>query len=90
MCKGDIAMATYATVAFHHNQFVAVLSDGWCVERPDFRTMAEALVHAGVRSCDVQFEWKAGQRMITAGQQVGLRSQMRHLEREYASVLNAA
>jgi len=83
-------MAIYATVAFCHNQFVAISSDGWRIERPDFRTMALALVHAGVRASDIQFEWKEGQRMVTAGQQVGMRAEMRRLEREYAAMLNAA
>ena len=64
-------MAICATVAFCHNQFVAELSDGRCIERPEFREMALALVHAGVRASDIEFEWKAGHRMVTAGQQVG-------------------
>ena len=83
-------MAISATVAFCHNQFVAVTSDGWRIARPDFRTMALALVHAGVHSGDIEFEWKTGQRMVTAGQQVGMRAEMRRLEREYAALLSAA
>ena len=83
-------MAIYATVAFCHNQFVAELSDGRCIERPEFREMALALVHAGVHPGDIEFEWKAGQRMVTAGQQVGLRAEMRRLEREYVALSSAA
>ena len=83
-------MPIHATVSLYRNQFVAVLSDGWCIERPDFQSMALALVHAGVHASDVQFEWKVGQRMITAGQKIGMCSKMRELEREINSLLTAA
>lgn len=83
-------MAIHATVAFCHNEFVADLSDGRRLAQPDFRAMAEALVNARVRAGDVQYEWKAGQRMITAGQQVALRAEMRRLEREYVGLSIAA
>ena len=83
-------MAIHASVAFCHNQFVAELSDGRRIDRPEFRAMALALVHAGVRASDVQFEWKSGQRMITAGQQVGMRAEMRRLAREYVALSSAA
>lgn len=83
-------MAIYATVAFCHHEFVAELSDGRRLAQPDFRAMAEALVHARVKEGDVQYEWKAGQRMITAGQQVALRAEMRRLEREFVGLSIAA
>lgn len=75
-------MAVKATVGFCQNKFVAQLSDGRRVERPNFRGMAQALVSAGVRTEAVEFEWKTGQRMITAGQQVALRAEMHRLEQE--------
>lgn len=75
-------MTVGATVGFYQNKFVAELSDGRRIEQPNFRSMAQALVPAGVRADAVQFEWTAGQRMITAGQQVALRAEMRRLERE--------
>lgn len=83
-------MAIYATVAFCHNQFVAELSDARRIERPEFRAMALALVHAGVQANDVQFEWKSGQRMITAGQKIGMQAEMRRLAREYVALSSAA
>lgn len=75
-------MVIYATVSFFKKEFVAELSDGRRVEQPDFRKMAEALFCAGVLADDVSFEWKAGQRMITAGQKVALCAEVRRLARE--------
>lgn len=72
-------MATSATVMFQKNEFVAALSDGRCIERHDWREMATALFQAGVESSAVQYEWRSGQRMITAGQQVALRAEMHRL-----------
>lgn len=69
-----------ATVAFFRNQFVATLSDGQHVEQPGLGEMASALYRAGVRSCAVNYEWHAGQRMITAGQQAALRAEIHRLE----------
>lgn len=79
-------MTISATVAFSKNEFVAVLSDGRQLEQPEFREMAHALNCAGVHASEVQFEWQAGQRMITAGQQVALRAEMRRLERMEFSI----
>lgn len=75
-------MVIYATVSFFKKEFVAELSDGRRVGQPDFRKMAEALFCAGVLADDVSFEWKAGQRMITAGQKVALCAEVRRLARE--------
>lgn len=74
-------MTICANVAFCKNEFVAVLSDGRQIERSEFRDMAYALHCAGVLADAVQYEWRAGQRMMTAGQQVALRAEMRLLER---------
>lgn len=75
-------MSIRATVAFAENNFVATLSDGRQFLRGDFREMAYALFHAGVPAHAVEYEWRAGQRMITAGQQVALRAETGRLERE--------
>ncbi len=83
-------MAIHVTIGLFKNQFAAELSDGRCIERPDFRALALALVHAGVRADNVQFGWKAGQRMLTAGQQVALHAEMRRLENEYRVLSSAA
>lgn len=76
-------MATCASVAFFKNEFIAVLSDGRRIEQPDLREMADMLARAGVSSSEVQFEWQAGQRMITAGQQVAMRAEIRRYKREH-------
>ncbi len=83
-------MAIRATIVLIKSEFVATLSDGSQVKRPDFRLMAEALVLAGVRADDIEYDWKPGQRMITAGQQVGLRSEMVAFQRKYWGVSAAA
>lgn len=83
-------MAIQATIVLIKSEFVATLSDGSQVKRADFRSMAEALVLAGVRADDVEYDWSPGQRMITAGQQVGLRSEMRQFQRKYWGLSTAA
>ncbi len=70
-------MAITANVSLFKNEFVAELSDGRHIERHDWREMAEALVYAGVQANGVEYVWLAGQRMITAGQQVAMRSEIR-------------
>jgi hypothetical protein len=72
------------------NKFIAALSSGAQIERPDFRGMAQALYCAGVVATNVSYEWRAGQRMITAGQQVALRAELGRLERESAGVAATA
>ncbi len=83
-------MAIRATIVLIKSEFVATLSDGSQVKRSDFRLMAEALVLAGVRADDIEYDWKPGQRMITAGQQVGLRSERVAIQRKYWGVSAAA
>jgi hypothetical protein len=70
-------MAITASVSLFKNDFVAELSDGRQIERHDWREMAEALFSAGVQANAVEYVWRAGQRMITAGQQVAMRSEIR-------------
>ncbi|WP_153129835.1 hypothetical protein [Dechloromonas hortensis] len=77
-------MTTNATVAFFKNEFVAELSTGQKVAHAELRDMAYALYCAGVHAADIQFEWQAGQRMITAGQQAALRAEINRLQREHS------
>ena len=81
-------MTTCATVAFFKNEFVATLSDGRHIEQSDLHAMAALLAHAGVQA--VKFEWHAGQRMITAGQQVALCAELRRLKQDPGSIAIAA
>lgn len=77
-------MTTRATVTLFKNVFVAELSDGRNIENPDLREMARALYSAGVPAAAVEYDWRTGQRMITAGQQVAMRAEIRRLERNHA------
>ena len=72
-------MALQASIAHFKNQFVAQLNDGRSIEQPDFRGMAQALHGLGVVEADISFDWCPGQRMVTAGQQVALRAEMKRL-----------
>ena len=83
-------MTTQATVSLIKNVFVATLGDGRRIKHADLRKMAYALLRAGVLSSDVKFEWHAGLRMITAGQQVSLTAEMTRLERERPKLTIAA
>jgi hypothetical protein len=83
-------MAIQATVTFFKNEFIANLSDGKRIEQQDLNELAEALYRAGVHAGAVQYEWNAGQRMITAGQQVALRAAIRHKEDEQRGGLSIA
>lgn len=76
-------MTTSASIILFKNEFVATLTDGRRIERSELREMAAALATAGVHAGDVEFEWNgsAGQRMITAGQQVAMRAEIRRQER---------
>lgn len=76
-------MTTSAIIILIKNEFIATLSDGRRIERGELREMATALANAGVHACAVQFEWNGsvGQRMITAGQQVAMRAEIRRQER---------
>ena len=72
-------MALQASIAHFKNQFVAQLNDGRSIEQADFRSMAQALHGLGVVEADISFDWCPGQRMVTAGQQVALRAEMKRL-----------
>ncbi len=85
-------MTITASITLIKNEFVATLSDGRRFEKPDLHELAHALTRVGVHACDVQFEWNgsAGQRMITAGQQVALCAELRRQERLQPKGLAAA
>lgn len=72
-------MTLHASIAHFKNQFVAQLTDGRSIEQADFRSMARALYGVGVVEADISFDWCPGQRMVTAGQQVALRAEMKRL-----------
>ena len=83
-------MATTAKVAFFKNEFVVDLNDGRHLEEPNLQALADALYRAGVQSSQVEYEWRLGHRMITAGQQVALRAAIRHQERKHVDLSIAA
>ncbi len=85
-------MTTTANITLVKNEFIATLSDGRHIEKGDLRELAGALAGTGVHACDVSFEWNgsAGQRMITAGQQVAMRAEMRRQERQPSKGLAVA
>lgn len=83
-------MAITASVSLIKNEYVATLSDGRRIERHDWRDLAEALCCAGVDASGVEYAWHAGQRMITAGQQVAMRSEIRRRAHRYDGHIIAA
>ena len=83
-------MAIQASISLVKNVFVATLGDGRRIKHVDLNKMAYALFRAGVLSSDINFEWRAGLRMITAGQQVSLIAEMTRLKREQPKLTIAA
>jgi hypothetical protein len=83
-------MAVNANVVFCRDLFVAELSDGQRIERPDLHNMAKALCRAGVRASQLSFDWRTGAGMITAGKQVALSAELRLLEGVTADLPAAA
>ena len=75
-------MAITANIALIQDEFVATLSDGRRLRQSDLILMAELLHKAGVQSDGLTFEWRSGQRMITAGQQSALVAEVRRWERK--------
>jgi hypothetical protein len=74
-------MAIQASVLLIKNEFIAELSDGRRLGQSGPREMAGALHAAGVAAGGARCEWRAGHRMLTAGQQVALDAEMRRLEK---------
>ena len=83
-------MATQANVGLFNHEFIATLSDGRRIDQSDLRGMAGALHQAGVTANGVCFEWCSGQRMVTAGQQVALRAEIRKQEQQMPDLPHAA
>ena len=77
-------MANQASIALVRNVFVATLGDGRRIKHSDLNKMAYALFCAGVRSNTIKFEWRAGLRMITAGQQAALSAELSRLAQDDA------
>ena len=73
-------MTINASIVLEKSEFVAELSDGRQFRQAGVREMAGLLHGAGVLAQDAQYEWRAGHRMLTAGQQVALSAEMRRLE----------
>jgi hypothetical protein len=88
--EGMMSMASKTSVSLVKNVFVATLGDGRRIKHVDLNKMAYALFRAGVLASDINFEWRAGLRMITAGQQVSLIAEMTRLKREQPKLTIAA
>ena len=72
-------MAITANVGALPDGFVASLSDGHSIEAAGLGELAKSVFGVGVAAGDVQFDWRAGQRMLTAGQQAAFAAEMRRL-----------
>lgn len=79
-------MNTQAIIGLVRGQFIATLKDGSSIEHSDIHHLASALYQAGVKAKGVHYEWRPGQRMITAGQQVALRAALRQQEASTAAL----
>lgn len=83
-------MIVDANVVFCRDGFVAELSNGQRIERPDLHNMAKALCGAGVRASHLNFDWRADAGMVTAGKQVALSAELRLLESRSVGLSAAA
>lgn len=83
-------MTIKAIIVLITNEFIAELNDGRQIRQPGFRAMAFALYSAGVAAKNTRFEWRAGHRIMTAGQQVALTAEIIRLEREHTVLELAA
>lgn len=83
-------MLVSAIISASRTEFCATLDDGRRIEVEDFFALARVLIGLGVPAHALKFEWCAGQRMITAGQQVALAAEMRLLARKSAELPVAA
>ena len=75
-------MANQASVSLVKNTFFATLGDGRRIKHSDLNKMAYALFCAGVSASTIKYEWHAGLRMITAGQQAALSAELTRLEHD--------
>ena len=83
-------MKIQAIIVLIKNEYIAELSDGRQIRQPGFLAMAFALYSAGVMAKNTQFDWRAGHRIMTAGQQVALKAEIQRLEREHTELELAA
>lgn len=74
-------MTVSANIGSQTGGFFARLQDGRTIARQDLQSMARALVLAGVQVHGLSNDWMSGYCMLTAGQNVALRSEMLDLER---------
>lgn len=72
-------MAITANIGVFNSEFIASLSDGHSIEAASLRELANTLFRVGVVPGNVQYQWRAGQRMLTAGQQAAFAAEMRSL-----------
>lgn len=77
-------MTSQASITLVKNVFVATLGDGRRIKHSDLNKMAYALFCAGVRANTIKYEWRAGLRMITAGQQAALSAELTRLGQDDA------
>lgn len=73
-------MTIRANVLLCRNEFIAELSDGRKIEDNDLRAFSLALHRAGVQAKDMHCNWRTGHRILTAGQQVAMKAELRRLE----------
>jgi hypothetical protein len=76
-------MSVNAKILLRNEVFIAEISDGRRIEHPDFFDMAQALCGMGVRANRLQFDWRGGTKMITAGIQVAMMAEMRQREHSF-------
>ncbi len=74
----DIPLSAH--VGACHSAFVASLSDGRCIAAASLQNLARELCRSEVLPRCVRFEWRAGERMLTAGEQVALNAELRSLQ----------
>ena len=78
-------MAITANIGAFESKFVALLTEGHNIEATGLRDLAKSLIRVGVEASNVQYQWRAGQRMLTAGQQAAFAAEMRALGRNFTS-----
>jgi len=78
-------VAITANIGAFESEFVASLSEGRCIEAANLRDLAKSLFRVGVEANNVRYQWCAGQRMLTAGQQAAFAAEMRALGRNSTS-----
>lgn len=78
-------MAIKANIGALPTGFVASLSNGHSIEASHLCELAKSIAHLGVAAGNVQYHWRAGQRMLTAGQQSAFAAEMHCLVRPPSS-----